>query len=253
MNDGEQGVIVRSNSGTEVEKPDITDLTDALGRRREVGQLALIGLFLLALLYTFHFARAFVLPIVLAILFNFILQPAVRGLRQLKIPEALGAAIVVLVTVGFIVLGLIQLSEPASKWLASAPEGMRRLEAKAQKWIRPAQELTTAAGHVSQQTGETPPTKVEVKQKTLASTFLGFTMNFVMGFLETVIILYFFLAAGNRFTRKLIKVLPRFQDKKQAVEIANDVETKISRYLGTLMIINLVEGTVVAIVMYFLQ
>src|ERR1044072_3576299 len=58
--------------------------------------VAVKGLFILALFYTFYFARSFLLPIVLAVLLSLILYPAVRSLRKLSIPEPAGAAIVVL-------------------------------------------------------------------------------------------------------------------------------------------------------------
>ena len=51
---------------------------------------ALTGLFLLALFYTLYFGRAFFLPIVLALLLNFLLSPVVRGLKKIHIPEAAG-------------------------------------------------------------------------------------------------------------------------------------------------------------------
>ena len=47
----------------------------------------LVGLFLLAAVYAFHFARALLLPIVLAILFSLLLSPIVSWLRKLHLPE----------------------------------------------------------------------------------------------------------------------------------------------------------------------
>ena len=52
-----------------------------------------------------------------------------------------------------------------------------------------------------------------------------------------IVLLYFLLASGDLFLRKLIKVLPSFRDKKLAVEIARRLEDHISRYLLTITMI----------------
>ena len=51
---------------------------------------AVKGLFVLALFYTFYFARSLLLPIVLALLLSLILYPAVRALKRVRIPGAAG-------------------------------------------------------------------------------------------------------------------------------------------------------------------
>ena len=53
------------------------------------------------------------------------------------------------------------------------------------------------------------------------------------GAVTMLILLYFLLAAGDLFLRKLIKVLPSVEDKKRAAEIARQIETEISTYLST--------------------
>jgi len=58
-------------------------------------------------------------------------------------------------------------------------------------------------------------------------------------------LLYFLLAAGDLFLRKLIKVLPSLSDKKRAVEIARQIESDISAYLTTVTAINVVLGLAV--------
>jgi len=63
----------------------------------------------------------------------------------------------------------------------------------------------------------------------------------------TVILLFFLLASGDLFLRKLIRVLPRLEDKRRAVDIARQVERDISGYLGTVTTINLGLGAAVAI------
>ena len=79
---------------------DLGKTGQALGERVEVRSIAITGLFVLALFYTLYFARSFILPILLAILLDFLLSPVVRALKRLRVPVPLGAGIVVLVLVG---------------------------------------------------------------------------------------------------------------------------------------------------------
>src|SRR5437763_9146294 len=99
-------------------KPNLKRLRDALAGPFGVRNVALTGLFILAAFYTLYFARSFLLPIVLALLFSLLLAPFVRGLKKLlRIPEPLGAGIVLLALLGLVVGGLYQLSGPAYEWM----------------------------------------------------------------------------------------------------------------------------------------
>jgi predicted PurR-regulated permease PerM len=73
----------------------------------------------------------------------------------------------------------------------------------------------------------------------------GGTTAFVSAAVVVMVLLYFLLASGDLFLRKLIKVLPTFTDKKRAVEIAREVERNISTYLFTATLINVGVGVAV--------
>jgi predicted PurR-regulated permease PerM len=68
-----------------------------------------------------------------------------------------------------------------------------------------------------------------------------------------IVLLYFLLASGDLFLRKLIKVLPTFKDKKRAVEIAREVESNISTYLFTVTLINAGVGVAVGVGVWLLK
>ena len=109
---------------------------------------AVKGLFVLALFYTFYFARSLLLPIVLALLLSLILYPAVRALKRLRVPEPAGAALIVAALCGALGLGLYQLFEPASEWISTMPRIMGQIERKLVSVRRSVQEVTKAAEKV---------------------------------------------------------------------------------------------------------
>ena len=229
---------------------DLGKTGEALGQRLEVRSIAVTGLFVLALFYTLYFARAFVLPILLAILLDFLLSPVVRALKRVRIPVPLGAGLIVLALVGGIAYGVYRLSGPAQEWIASAPASMSKVQAKLRSIRRPIEQVSKTADKMAEatSTSSTPgQQQVVVKGPSLSSRLFGTTREIITGFLEVMLLLYFLLAVGDMFLQKLIKVLPQFRDKKKAVAIARDTEAAVSTYLYTVTLINAGQGVVVAI------
>ena len=213
-----------------------------------VTAISVLGLFILALFYTFYFARDFILPVVLAWILSLLLKPAVRLLARIHVPEALGAALVLITLLALVSTGVLLLSGPASAWVQRAPESFEKVESKVRSMVSSAQPITKAAEtveHMTENGNETP--KVEIKKPGLLNSVWNQTKGFIILVLEVFVLLYFFLAAGDIFALKLIQVLPRLADKKKAVEIMRETEQGISRYLGSITMVNLFEGTLIGI------
>jgi predicted PurR-regulated permease PerM len=238
------------NSSNSAQKPEIPTI-QPLRRPLSLTALCVLGLIVLASFYTFYFARAFFLPLTLAWILSLILKPIVRYLHKLHIPEALGAAIVLLSVLGLLVGGIFFLAAPASKWMSRAPAVFEKLQGKLDNFRRPAEKISKAAEQVENLTHlnsqEASAQKVQVKEKGLLSNAMTLTKGVLLVASETFVLLYFLLAAGDLLMLKLIQVLPTLQDKKRAVEIANETESQVSSFLGTMTLINIFEGTVVGI------
>lgn len=239
------------DEGRAVEQPDIRKLGEALLDRVEVRSIAITGLFVLAVFYTLYFARAFFLPIVLAILLDFLLSPIIRTLKRARIPEPVGAALVILALLGALGLGVYSLAEPARAWMTKAPESISRVESRLRELRRPVEQVTRTAEQVEAATevGKSGPREVVVRGPRLSERLFGTTQSLLTGALETIILLYFLLAAGDLFLQKLIKVLPLLKDKKKAVAIARETEASISTYLFTVALVNVGLGIAVTLVM----
>ena len=230
-------------------QPDIKNLRDTLQGPFGLKSMALSGLFILALFYTLYLGRAFFLPITLAILLSFLLSPVVRWLKKLHIPEGLSAALVVFGLLGLLGLGVYELSGPAYEWMTQAPQSLRKAEAKLRDLKKPVQTMSKATEQVEKIAkaagGGQETAKVAVATESLGSRMFSQATDFVSNGVVMFILLYFLLAAGDMFLRKLIKVLPSLSDKKRAVEIARQIETEISAYLGTITLINVILGVAV--------
>lgn len=218
--------------------------------------VAIVGLFLLALFYTFYFAREIFLPVMLAWILNMLLRPILHILKRWHIPEAIGAGLLLIGIIGIFAASIVLVSEPASAWLSKAPQTIETAANRIRDALRPAESLQKAASKVDNLGVVTTPLedqtpKVEIKRPGLMNTVLSKTTSFVMLVGETLVLLYFFMASGDLLMLKAIQALPRFKDKKRAVEIANEMQQQVSRYLGAISIVNVIEGTVVGIGMAF--
>ncbi len=229
-------------------RPNLKKLKDALQGPFGVRNVALTGLFVLAAFYTLYFARAFFLPIVLALLLSLLLLPVVRLLRRLRLPEPAGAAVVLLVLLGALGFGVYELAGPAAEWTQKAPQSLRQIERKLRQLKKPVQALGKATEQMEKMTqvsGGPAVRTVEVKPVSLGQRLFSQATELFGGALVMFILTYFLLASGDLFLRKLIRVLPSFDDKKRAVEIARQMESDISAYLATITLINLGVGLAV--------
>ena len=240
----------------EVEQPDIKKLGEALRDRVEIRSISITGLFVLAAMYTLYFARAFFLPIVLAVLLDFLLSPLIRALKRARVPEPVGAALVIVVLLGTAGIAVYGLVGPAKEWVAKVPVSMREAENRLRKLRTPVEQVSKTAEQVEQAAKVDNGTKTQevvVKGPSLTERLFGTTQTLIASAFEVIILLYFLLAAGDLFLQKLIKVLPQFRDKKKAVTIARETEASISTYLVTVTLVNLALGLAVALVMFLLK
>ncbi len=58
-----------------------------------------------------------------------------------------------------------------------------------------------------------------------------------------LLLLFFFLTSGDTLLRRLVEVLPTWEDKKRAVGIASEIEDNVASYLATITVMNLLVGT----------
>lgn len=144
---------------------------------------------------------------------------------------------------------------PASEWLTLSPESISEIERKLRVATRPLAEVSRATKSVEDLVDieGAGSSGVQVDSPGLLSSLLSGTQNFVSYGAVVIVLLYFLLAGGDSFLRKLVTVLPQLSDKIRAVEIARRTEHAISRYLFTICLINLGLGIAVGSAMWALD
>jgi predicted PurR-regulated permease PerM len=147
-----------------------------------------------------------------------------------------------------VMLGAI-LSSPASNFIRDIPNLVKQMQEK----VSSLQGLSERFKPFLEPLGlgeKSPGDLMSVNPGSLAGSVAGGASAFASHLLETLLILFYLLVFGETFMRRLVEVLPRFRDKKQAVEISDTVEKDISAYLLTITIINAVVGVLCGLVMW---
>jgi predicted PurR-regulated permease PerM len=210
----------------------------------------------LALIAALYFGKDVVLPIALAIVLKLLLQPILDFLcNRLRLPTALGALILICGLFAAIGAVAFSVSGPASDWIEKAPQVLPTLKEKLVVLRQPIdyvqgafKEIQDAAAPAPQ--GEKPPAVAVKEQSEIASKLAFGTLAVMSRLLATMVILFFLLAAGDRLLRGFIEVLPTFSDKRQAVDIASEIQHQIGGYLVTISLMNLLVGVVAGLAMW---
>lgn len=205
----------------------------------------------LATVYTLFFASEFLLPIILALLLALLLNPLMHPLRRLRLPDAINAAFIVFGLLAAIAAIGYALTTPASEWVQQAPKVMHELEFKIRELQQTVREVNQAAEQVERITkspGEPPV--VQLQGQSLRDALLDRLRSTAVGLVMATFLLYFMLAAGDRFLRNLMSAMPTFRDKRRILEIVRHVQRDVSAYLFTFTLINIALATVTSLAMY---
>jgi predicted PurR-regulated permease PerM len=211
------------------------------------------GLFALGVFAVLYLASAIILPVILAFVLNLLLQPAVRLLGRVHLPRAVGALLTVFLVIGVLAGLVAALSVPAATWAERLPEGIPRLEAHLQVMKGPIQALQKVIQQ-AEQVADAPPSRgsiVSVRRDLgITGALFAGTRSVLDGLFTTVLVLYFLLVAGNIFLRRIVEILPTFGNKRQAVDISQQIQEDISAYLVTITAMNAAVGVTTAVAMY---
>jgi predicted PurR-regulated permease PerM len=238
---------------------------------------ATTGLFVLACLYTLYFAAEILMPVALAWVLFLILWPVLRLLARLRIPEPVGAGIIVLSLVSIFVMGFYFLSGPAAQWISELPQTINTIQ---DKFKGPVEELQKAKEKVENAIKDTkdnkqqtplsvatevpndanapPPEQKKGDQDRSMSIGLLDIITTVVASLGSVggtlivifAMLFFLLAAGDLYYEKMVRVLPTLRDKKRAVTIIRRIHHDVATYLLSVTIINGVLGCAIGLGLY---
>jgi predicted PurR-regulated permease PerM len=211
---------------------------------QHTAHLATIGLFLIGFGVILDLARFVLLPIASAIVIGTMLTPLARIAAKARIPAWLFATAIIGFLFALLQLATVLIYAPIIEWIGRAPEFAETLKIKLELFnqglaaLRDLQSaLTKGGGDAGLRLDVT-----SVAQPLLA--FLTPALGELMLFFAT---LFFCLLGRVDLRKNLILVFGDQEDRLSAIRILNDVEHNLTRYIGTVSVINLAIGVITAV------
>jgi predicted PurR-regulated permease PerM len=228
----------------------------------DIGSVALTVLAGIAVVLLLQYAQAMIIPIVLGVLISYALDPIVSAMARWRVPRPVGAAILLIVLVGAGGRLLYGLRAEATAIVEQLPQAAKRLR-RALENDRPTtanaiQQMQSAAAELQKaaDAAAPPPTpttgiqrvQVESPRFAIGEYLMYGSLGLAAAVGQLVLILflvYFLLASGDLYRRKLVKLAgPSLSEKKVPLQILTEVDRQISAFL----IVQLFTSTLVALV-----
>lgn len=216
---------------------------------------SLIVLATLAMISALHVAGQILIPVAAAIVVQFMVAPAMRQLCRWHIPAPAGAAIIVVGLACMLIAGIYNLASPTAQWIDRMPQVAGQIQEKLRVVRDPVRQVQQASEQVERATtvtGEQHTMQVTLRRPGLLEQIADGVQRLLFGLGVTLVVLYFLLATGDLFRLKLVRVIPRFEDKKRALTVLTDIEHQVSRFLSTQTLINIGLGAFLAIVLWLM-
>jgi predicted PurR-regulated permease PerM len=222
-----------------------------------------------AIVALLQFAQPVIIPFVVSGLLFYALDPVVDWLQRVKVPRALGAALVLLLAIGSVGAGVYALTDDVMSVVNRLPQGARMLRTQLQRPSpeptaldtvqQTARELDKAAAEA---TAPSPTAKgvmrVQIEEPPFrASSYLWYGSMGAIGVAGQAVMVafltYFLLVADDLFKRKLVKHIgPTLARKKVTVQILDEISTQIERFLLVQILTSVIVGIVTAAALWAL-
>jgi predicted PurR-regulated permease PerM len=222
----------------------IEDEADDMPLPTDPKTIFLGGLFVLACMAALYVAAEIVLPLILAIVLKLLLQPFVRLLERVYIPRAIGAILAVLLVLLAFAGTISMLAGPAAAWAGKLPDAIPKLRDSLGFLREPIVAGERMLSQIPGFSGElgAAPQGPAVKPSNLVGAVLSGSASVTSSLFTTMLILFYMLVSGETFLRRMVEILPRFKNKRQAVELSQHIERDVSAYLITVTCINALVG-----------
>jgi predicted PurR-regulated permease PerM len=194
-----------------------------------------------------YLARSVFIPLAFALMIYFLMRPAVRALKRLLIPRALAALIVLGAVLGVVGAVGLELSAPASSWLARIPSVVKELDDRSRVLRRPVERfshLVESAERLTDVGRAAVRQEVTVVDPSWFDGFMETALALSTGILVAFVASYFLLLDGDRLLARFLQLLPDFSDRTRARAVINEVERRMGQYLRTATVLNLGLGIV---------
>lgn len=214
--------------------------------------VCLTTLTVLAVLFSLKMAQEFIVPVVMAIVVAYALDPAVTLLERARLPRVFGT-LVLMAAIAFAIAGLAYVTQDQVGGIVQA---LPEISGKLSRTLSGLssgdgsflEKLKGAASLLQESGGVEPGRQVVVaKSDGGLSEFLLWGSKGVAAFIGQatmcVFLVFFLLLSGNAFKRKFVKVAgTTLSQKKISVHMLDQINSSIHMYMAMMLVTNVALG-----------
>jgi predicted PurR-regulated permease PerM len=239
--------------------PDVSDVpqrktmrafhtTRGMRRHLRAVRVLLNVLLFLALMYTVTLTKSLLIPLVLAAFLGLALNPVVAAGARLHVPRWLSASVLMIALIFGIGGGISMLAQPAIGWFHGAPAAIKTLVPKLKNMTKPLEAANRATQSLvnAQSSNRAAPAPASASVAISAWDIVSTAPKILAAILSVMLLVFFFLMFGDSMLRRLVEITPGFAYKRHAVAIVRGIQTEVSRYLLTALLINAGLGALTA-------
>jgi predicted PurR-regulated permease PerM len=251
---GDEQLRRESHGSSESSEPTIADVGSS-------GSSSMRILAALAIVVALWWARDVCIPVVLSVVVSYALEPLVALLESWRLPRPMAVPVVLTALLAIGVGGAYRLRGEAAALVERLPAAAHVVATTIQRATRgtpgavtrvqqPAQELESAANAATKRRGRDGVTPVRIEEPTFKwSDWLwqgshGAT-EFAGQSIMVLCLVYYLLAAGDLYKRKLVRMVPTMSGREIRVGILDEIDRQIERFLVARVIISALIGVAV--------
>lgn len=210
----------------------------------------------IAVIFLLYWGAPFFIPLLVGLLISYALSPIVDVMTRVLRYRVLSAAIVLATLIALIVTAVWTWSDDVQAAWERVPAAAKiiskSLTKMAQTPSSPVAEVKKAAAEIESaaQTGKAPekapaPAAAVSSVSFWSLVWTGWTGIMIAGgqVMVVIFLVFFMLASGDLFKRKLVKIMGNtLSEKKITVQMIDEIDAQIHRYLVVLLVSNVFVG-----------
>ena len=234
-----------------------------------VRSVALTVIAVAVAMYTLQWAQEIFTPIVVSILISYALEPVVGWVMHLRVPRAIASALVVAALTSGVLYSGYALADDAAAIVAELPGAATKLRAALRDGrsqpgtIENVQRAAVELQKTADEATAKPPApkgvqRVQIEESAFdVRKYLSWGSASLLTFGGQAVLVMFFvfflLASGDLFKRKLVRLAgPSLEKKKITVQILDDINRQIERFLIVRVVTSIVVGVATWLAFSFL-
>jgi predicted PurR-regulated permease PerM len=171
----------------------------------------------------------------------------------MKVPRSIAAASVILLLTGCLSLASLQFAAPAAKWIDEIPRLVPSIKAKLLPVSEPISRIEAAASEVENltQLAETSAANtVHLKGRSIFDALVDAAPLLFLSLAVVLFLTFFLLVYGERMHKSAARLGRNFSEKRRLLQIGRDMQNEMSRFLSSILLINVVLGAVAALLFW---